>query len=951
MIFSIICLTYKRIELLEESVFSVLQQTHQDFELIIINDFNNQKLNYDHPKVKIFNLDTKFETIGEKRNFGIKHATGDLILQLDDDDFLLPDYLENLHTMIGKIDWLHIQKPIMYYNNHSKIHLSPVTMANTFLYRRESVGTTVHYDNKNFDELTPFFAKVSGNGKFSGKFGLLPPEKCGYIYRQDVDDRRKYSMVKFQTETIAEQTKILESIEPQRLGNITLVPKWNEDYITIIKSNFKIVARPKKYISELEKTLKDISTKVTIPDNGWKSVKFSWENAEKFITSMSSRGIGSTISNLLGINDNGGTRVSEEIYKQRQLSCFGDASKNIEPCSNLKHVNVGYFCGTCGCGDKKLAKLNSDFDGEYTKLHYPDLQCPLKKLGFSNYESISYLNASDIIPPLSVIIPVLNDNDELNLTIKSIRETSPPNVEIIVIDDASDSPVKIYDDTVKVIRLEKRIGVGGTRHLGASSAKSDYLLFVDSHMRFDEKWYNNALRRLISKPSNIVWCAVCLGLDKENMDIKSPKGFYHGAKLCLWDETENQTFEGKWMDELDGDEYEISCLMGACYFFHKSWFFHIKGTESLKMWGSDEPLLSIKTWLSGGSIRLMKDVRIGHKFRLQSSYSTNFSYILYNKLRSMKMLFSDELYNVLQSKIELDGNKQAALQMLELDKNEIELEKEYYKTIFVKDENWLCEKFNLMPTTIGIVMLATNSYFILGLRFIKKFLHYYKGKSTIKFYFFSDEDPRQYFSKDVNISFYPEKHENWMDGTNSKFKNILNIQDDLIDTVKYVYYVDADTNINKPFTEEWFLGDLVGGEHFGNKTFLDGGSGFNRDKISSSYVPIDSKLPCTYYYGAFFGGKTKNIIQFCETLRTNQLEDKKIPYEPAGNDESYINHYFHYNPPSLMIPTEKFEFIISDKGGIGETRDMNLNTQDHKSQLLKNKDRIFDIQNNIISWI
>ena len=37
---------------------------------------------------------------------------------------------------------------------------------------------------------------------------------------------------------------------------------------------------------------------------------------------------------------------------------------------------------------------------------------------------------------------------------------------------------------------------------------------------------------------------------------------------------------------------------------------------------------------------------------------------------------------------------------------------------------------------IGIVIIATNSYFVLGIRFIKKFMHHYKGSQKITFYFF-----------------------------------------------------------------------------------------------------------------------------------------------------------------------------------------------------------------------
>jgi hypothetical protein len=74
------------------------------------------------------------------------------------------------------------------------------------------------------------------------------------------------------------------------------------------------------------------------------------------------------------------------------------------------------------------------------------------------------------------------------------------------------------------------------------------------------------------------------------------------------------------------------------------------------------------------------------------------------------------------------------------------------------------------------------------------------------------------------------------------------------------------------------------------------------------------------------------------------MEDKKIPYEPGVNDESYINAYFHYNPP-MIVPCEKFAFDISDKGGIGETRRIGLDISDLKKKMLENKTNLYDISN------
>jgi hypothetical protein len=243
---------------------------------------------------------------------------------------------------------------------------------------------------------------------------------------------------------------------------------------------------------------------------------------------------------------------------------------------------------------------------------------------------------------------------------------------------------------------------------------------------------------------------------------------------------------------------------------------------------------------------------------------------------------------------------------------------------------------------IGIVVIATNAYFVLGIRFIKKFIHHYKGDSKITFHFFSDTNPADYLPDNIDFSYYYETHNDWVDGTNSKFKNIIGLENCDSD---YLYYFDADTNVSTDFTEEWFIGDLVGGEHFGNRTWLANGGGFDRNPISKAYVPFDSPLPYTYHYGAFFGGKRSRVIDFCKTLREWQLEDKKIPYEPGVNDESYINTYFHYNPPHTVL-NENFVFIVSDKGGLGETRNTKLDVSNLLIQMLIYKNDIYDVSNN-----
>jgi hypothetical protein len=131
-----------------------------------------------------------------------------------------------------------------------------------------------------------------------------------------------------------------------------------------------------------EKDKENIKGKV-----GWGSVVDSWNKASQFIDAVQSRGVISTVLDYAGIDNSGGDRVSDEIYNLRRESCFGNDQKNIKPCQFLsKDSDDMYFCKACGCGTNKLAVLNPTKENGYSKLHYPNLECPLANPGFSNHK-------------------------------------------------------------------------------------------------------------------------------------------------------------------------------------------------------------------------------------------------------------------------------------------------------------------------------------------------------------------------------------------------------------------------------------------------------------------------------------------------------------------------------------------------------------------------------------
>jgi glycosyltransferase involved in cell wall biosynthesis len=82
--------TYGRPEYVNESLAMFLAQDYPRKELIILNDCADQQFEGDFPDVRIVNQNSRFASLGEKRNTCIQLAKGSVIAIWDDDDVYLP---------------------------------------------------------------------------------------------------------------------------------------------------------------------------------------------------------------------------------------------------------------------------------------------------------------------------------------------------------------------------------------------------------------------------------------------------------------------------------------------------------------------------------------------------------------------------------------------------------------------------------------------------------------------------------------------------------------------------------------------------------------------------------------------------------------------------------------------------------------------------------------------
>lgn len=103
---SIILPTYKREEAFKRALFSLGEQTYQNFEIIVVDDSADEKWNAknlntveefrrQYKEIKLnYIVNSENQGSAKTRNIGIENAKGEYITFLDDDDIYLPEKTE-----------------------------------------------------------------------------------------------------------------------------------------------------------------------------------------------------------------------------------------------------------------------------------------------------------------------------------------------------------------------------------------------------------------------------------------------------------------------------------------------------------------------------------------------------------------------------------------------------------------------------------------------------------------------------------------------------------------------------------------------------------------------------------------------------------------------------------------------------------------------------------------
>ena len=158
---SVIVPAYNVNQFIEKCVYSILQQTYNNFELIIVNDGStdgtadtlNRLASEDNRIIVVHQTN---QGVSVARNKGIKICNGDYVCFIDSDDYISEDYLEVMTSNLNDCDCVACGYTIV--NNDGEIISHPFTISELYLNDRDSLTNNYMY-NTVFRQM--FFAPFS----------------------------------------------------------------------------------------------------------------------------------------------------------------------------------------------------------------------------------------------------------------------------------------------------------------------------------------------------------------------------------------------------------------------------------------------------------------------------------------------------------------------------------------------------------------------------------------------------------------------------------------------------------------------------------------------------------------------------------------------------------------------------------------------------------------------
>ncbi len=296
---------------------------------------------------------------------------------------------------------------------------------------------------------------------------------------------------------------------------------------------------------------------------------------------------------------------------------------------------------------------------------------------------------------LTVIIPFLNEGEEVVATVRGVRDTVGDRVDILVINDASYDGFPYGEQLasygVHYVLNRMRRGVAASRDLGVRLCRTPYFLLLDAHMRFyDSTWADRVVEALQANDRQLLCCQTRFLYhhpETGELGVLEYSPTTYGAYCPFGRKEVWPDIEWNLREMRPGEPCEdIAAVLGAGYAASRRYWARLRGLAGLRSYGSDEAYLSFKVWLEGGRCVLLKDVVIGHVYRSVAPYVILGQESVYNQLLIARLLFPQSLYcrTLVRALRQKGATAVQALHDLAARRRSLGRLRAYYRSIFTR---------------------------------------------------------------------------------------------------------------------------------------------------------------------------------------------------------------------------------------------------------------------------
>jgi hypothetical protein len=210
--------------------------------------------------------------------------------------------------------------------------------------------------------------------------------------------------------------------------------------------------------------------------------------------------------------------------------------------------------------------------------------------------------------------------------------------EILLVDDGSLVPIQLARPDLHVVRNRVPIGAAQSRRLGGMLANGDVVVWMDAHMSFApdwldmmmahaesgallcSPWWNYELTQPLCWGADIVWCG----------ERNYAKGRSPGFALRHLTAMPAQ------------DVVDVPMVIGGCYMMLRESYEEIGGfSPLLRVWGSVDMDLSVRSWMAGKGVKCVTHAKVGHLIKPKFQYQVRWEHVEFNKVAMIRTVFDE----------------------------------------------------------------------------------------------------------------------------------------------------------------------------------------------------------------------------------------------------------------------------------------------------------------------